>query len=107
MIATDYIALYALGGLALASLAQPFTRKHAWRRALTGFGIGVSASFLLVTSMMSWLLRDGLGPDAIASSGTVAIHRFAAGGWFPMLIGIGGIGLTIILDKSARTRIGE
>lgn len=45
------------------------------------------AAFLILVAggWLQWMLRDGLGPDAITSNGQVAFSRFIEGFW-PLLI---------------------
>jgi len=45
--------------------------------------------FLLLISPMVWILHDGLGPNAVESSGWHAIHRtFTAFYWGPITVGL-------------------
>ncbi len=53
-------------------------------RLRRGFAIGIALfSLLLLFALGSWawLLRDGLGPDSIESSGTEAFLRFFSYFW--------------------------
>jgi hypothetical protein len=45
-------------------------------KALGYICISVSSLFLLYAAASSWFFRDGLGPDSVTSSGSVAISRF-------------------------------
>lgn len=59
------------------SIAPTFTL----RRGLA-VGIAVFSSLLLLTfGAWTWLLRDGLGPDSIESSGIEALRRFSSDFW--------------------------
>jgi hypothetical protein len=65
--------------------------------------------FLGYAVFVSWVLRDGLGPDAIDSNGLVAFQRFFKS-FGPMLlivspIGVTGLWLTSpILRRNSRER---
>ena len=53
-------------------------------RVRRGIAIGVAAVSLLLLLTLgawTWLLRDGLGPDSIESSGIEALRRFSSDFW--------------------------
>lgn len=61
----------------------------------------------LAFGMMSawvWLLKDGLGPDAIESHGWVALKRFLVGAGWPLLIPTTSIFAGLWLLRSERRR---
>ena len=59
------------------SIAPTFTL----RRGLA-VGIAVFSSLLLLAlGAWTWLLRDGLGPDSVESSGIEALRRFFSDFW--------------------------
>ncbi len=64
-------------------------------------GLAVPALVLLIyTGFWAWLLRDGLGPDAVESSGVEALRRFVLHIWpFAALC----IGLLVVAFWIART----
>jgi hypothetical protein len=47
----------------------------------------VSFCYLVWAALMCWTLKDGLGPDAIESTGLLAISRFWADMKWHMIIG--------------------
>jgi hypothetical protein len=56
-------------------------RSRTVRRGI-GISISVFSSLLLLAfGVPIWLLRDGLGPDSVESSGVEAWHRFFADFW--------------------------
>ena len=51
-------------------------------RRIIAFDIALSSSLILFAlGSWCWLLRDGLGPDSIESSGGEALRRFIADFW--------------------------
>jgi hypothetical protein len=79
-------------------------------RNFLGFSlILIVVVFLGYAVFVSWILRDGLGPDAIDSNGLVAFQRFFKS-FGPMLlivspIGVTGLWLTSpILRRNSRER---
>lgn len=73
------------------------TKPPAAAESPSGFGrmvaLGVAFASLLIGLFLgafTWLLRDGLGPDILESSGGEALRRFIAGFW-----PIGAVCLTI------------
>jgi hypothetical protein len=69
-------------------------KKGISYRTFSGFLlILISVVFIIYSVIVSWVLRDGLGPDAIDSSGLAAFQQFLRGVG-PMLIIAIPIGLT-------------
>lgn len=51
-------------------------------RRIAAFGIAASSAIvLLMVAGWTWLLRDGLGPNSIESSGFEAVRRFSRDFW--------------------------
>jgi hypothetical protein len=75
-------------GLALGTvLAAWLTRSSvARRRTICILCFAAAGYFLGAALLLSWSLRDGLGPDAIESSGVEAIRRAARDAWPAALI---------------------
>ena len=65
---------------ALAALVWLF--RSASRAALS-IVIVLALAALAWSAFLSWILRDGLGPDAVTSSGIDAWKRFASDMLFP------------------------
>jgi hypothetical protein len=65
-------------------------------RTFAGFLlILIAVVFIIYSVVVSWIFRDGLGPDAIDSNGLIAVQRFLSGVTPMSLIAIpvGTIGL--------------
>jgi hypothetical protein len=80
-------------------------------RTFSGFLlILIAVVFIIYSVVVSWVLRDGLGPDAIGSHSLIAVQRFLSG-LAPMLLiasPIGAIGLWLIspiLWQNSRKRV--
>ena len=51
-------------------------------QAIVGWSMMAAAVCLAgFAAFWAWLLRDGLGPDSISSSGLAAVHHAVLGGW--------------------------
>lgn len=48
----------------------------------------VGIVILLFDACISWLFRDGLGPDSVTSSGTLAVSRFMEGFWLYLCVAV-------------------
>jgi len=105
MLIPDAITITGLAATVLAVAALPFTKTQRQRMAAFGIGIGSTIAFLSSSSFMAWILRDGLGPDAIASNGLQAFHRYLEGEWPLLVIGVLALFLTMRMNSSARHRI--
>jgi hypothetical protein len=69
-------------------------KKSNSYRIFSGFLlILISVVFIIFSVVVSWVLRDGLGPDAFDSHGLVAFQRFLES-LGPMLLFASPIGLT-------------
>jgi CDP-diglyceride synthetase len=84
-------------------------RVNSCRTVLGFLLILISVVFIIFSVLVSWVLRDGLGPDAIESHGLIAIQRFLRGVAPMILIAslIGAIGLWLsssILRHTSRKR---
>jgi hypothetical protein len=53
--------------------------KPRIRKTIAAIVMLASLAIAVWTGFYCWLLRDGLGPDAVPSLGMVAIHRFFEG----------------------------
>ncbi|MBB4128776.1 hypothetical protein GGR77_004107 [Xanthomonas translucens] len=57
--------------------------------------ITLAIGLVLIAAYWCWILRDGLGPDAMMSTGYAAVVAAATGGWHllvpGMIVGGGGI----------------
>lgn len=61
---------------------RPSVENSVTFRRIIAYGISVfSLGTLLVLSPLFWLVRDGLGPGAVASSGVEALRRFMTDFW--------------------------
>ncbi len=61
-------------------------KKGSSYRIFSGFLlILISVVFIFFSVLVSWVLRDGLGSDAIDSHGLIAVQRFLKG-FGPMLL---------------------
>lgn len=61
---------------------RPSVENSVTFRRIIAYGITVfSLGTLLVLGPLFWLVRDGLGPGAIESSGVEALRRFMADFW--------------------------
>ena len=68
--------------------------KTLW--SALGWSLIVLATALgLLATYWCWILRDGLGPDAVESTGYAAVVAAATGGWHllvpGLVVGCGGI----------------
>jgi hypothetical protein len=72
-----------LGTVLAAWLARS---SVAHRKAICILCFAAAGYFLGASILLSWILRDGLGPDAIESSGVEAITRTARDAWPAVLI---------------------
>jgi hypothetical protein len=84
-------------------------KGNSYRTILGFLLILISVVFIIFSVLVSWVLRDGLGPDAIESHGLIAIQRFLRGVTPMFLIAslIGAIGLWLtspILHHNRRKR---
>jgi hypothetical protein len=57
-------------------------------RPMAALFFALSLLTLAFGAMFAGLLRDGLGPDSVGSSGGVAIVRFMEAFWLPGLIAV-------------------
>jgi hypothetical protein len=80
-------------------------------RTFSGFLLTlIAVVFIVYSVVVSWVLCDGLGPDAIGSHSLIAVQRFLSG-LAPMLLiasPIGAIGLWLIspvLWQNSRKRV--
>ena len=55
---------------------------------LQAFSLLLVAVALVAAAGLSWLLKDGLGPDAVESTGATAVARFLEGFSLPLIIGL-------------------
>lgn len=56
----------------------------------------------LAGALLAWFFRDGLGPESVNSSGTVAVGRALADGWHMLLPGISLLCVGVVLLLRAR-----
>ena len=68
----------------LAALAGLVWLCCSRSRAALGLVILLALAALIWAGFLSWMLRDGLGPDAVTSSGLQAWRRFASDMLFPV-----------------------
>jgi hypothetical protein len=68
-------AALAVFGLAMWRLRD----RHRWRRIAAAASFAIASAATLVIFAFSALLRDGLGPGFVPSSGTTALVRTADG----------------------------
>lgn len=54
------------------------------------------------TTYLGWLLRDGLGPDMIETTGFAAIKAFLSGWWYFLALGLAAAGLGVFLLANGR-----
>jgi hypothetical protein len=54
------------------------------------------------TTYLGWLLRDGLGPDMIETTGFAAIEAFLSGWWYFPALGLVAAGLGVFLLATGR-----
>jgi hypothetical protein len=66
------------------SIAPTFTLRRGLAVGIAAF----SSLLLLALGAWTWLLRDGLGPDSIESSGIEALRRFFSDFWPFALLGL-------------------
>jgi hypothetical protein len=84
-------------------------KGNSYRTFLGFLLILISIVFIIFSVLVSWVLRDGLGPDSIDSNGLIAVQRFLSGVTPMSLIAIpiGTIGLWLaspILRQNNRNR---
>lgn len=79
----------------------PVTPSSSRFRRLAAIGISLFALLVFFSSAAwSWILRDGLGPESVDSSGIEALRRFLADFW-PITM-LWGIMVTIAFGCSVR-----
>jgi hypothetical protein len=54
---------------------------------------------LVATAGWAWILRDGLGPDCIPSSGLLAWKRFWEGSWMAALVAAAAVAVIVMLAR--------
>ena len=72
------------------------------QRMVGGLLLVLAACFAALAGFRAWLLRDGLGPDSISSSGQTAIVRAVAEGWHLFLPAMAVAGAGVLLIRRAR-----
>jgi len=90
---TFHIPEILFTGLILLPLALFFARTSLSQKVLLSGALLCLLLWSTFAALMCWILRDGLGPDAIESHGTTAILRFSAT-LTPVLI-IAGLAITV------------
>lgn len=86
-ISTLFSGLALLWGFAAcAAVCSSVTLTYLRRRLLLTAAWVVTIAILVVVGAFIWLLRDGLGPDSIPTTGIAALGRFAHDFWIPLLI---------------------
>ena len=76
----------------ILGIISAFTRKSALQKWSLG-ALGVVTTLNLLQALaISWTFRDGMGPDAITSTGKEAFHRAFSDFWFPLLL----IGIPVV-----------
>jgi len=81
-------SMLALVWVAAATLAvwSSCTRILRRRRLVLTISWILTCLLLGYVELFVWALRDGLGPDSITTSGTVALKRFGRAAWFPAAV---------------------
>jgi hypothetical protein len=69
--------------LILAALAAAIWLFRSASRAALAAVLFFTLAALGWAAFLSWVLRDGLGPDSVTSTGTMAWRRFASDMLFP------------------------
>ena len=72
----------------LSFLPAFFWRERHVITVLRVISLGFVVLALLLGAQWAWLLRDGLGPGAITSSGLESVRRFLGGFWLPLVISV-------------------
>ena len=76
------ISVLFLYGPAVATIvAIPLSRTDKARTIWLGVFTIWLIGFIALVGMVSWLFRDGMGPDSVTSHGVTAMRRFAEGFW--------------------------
>ena len=67
--------------------------------------MALAACLAALAGFWAWLLRDGLGPDSVSTSGLAAIARTVSDGWHLFLpaIAVAAAG-AILIHRSRRVR---
>lgn len=82
----DLTTLSLFSALIVSAGIAAFARTSSGR-TWTFFVLGaITVLNLLYASMLSWVFRDGMGPDAIASTGNEAYRRAFSDFWIIVLI---------------------
>jgi len=71
-------------------------------RHLLTFFQGVTAGALIAwvaVAPLFWILRDGLGPDAVDSEGATALGKFLFGWGVPALVLAGFLVLSVVAER--------
>jgi hypothetical protein len=80
-------------------------RSHLQRQACFAGFCALLAGAVVGLLGLAWIVRDGLGPDAVVSSGLEAVRRFAADTW-PAAVGATALGaLAATLNRWTKKRI--
>src|SRR5581483_5590489 len=66
-----------------AAIWSSLTRSGRRRRRLLTISWIITGIVFAIVDAIFWILRDGLGPDSIRSTGLVATRRLAHDAWFP------------------------
>lgn len=64
----------------------------------------VSSATLLALLFLIWFFRDGLGPDAVTSTGLEAAHRLGIGSVIPVIVWLLVNGLAFARYRSRHAR---
>jgi membrane protease YdiL (CAAX protease family) len=70
----------------VAGIWSSITRSRRRRRLLLSCAWLFTGFVFAIVAAIFWLLRDGLGPDSIRSTGATAARRFGHDAWFPLLV---------------------
>jgi hypothetical protein len=91
--AMDFVMVYWL--LVVSSAISALRLWFSRSRAAISMAIVSSFAALAWAGYWSWLLRDGLGPDAVESTGWQAWRRFGSEMWFPCSVSGATVGVAV------------
>jgi len=103
-IPSTYVALLLIGAAAGVWIADRRRPGHAvWGYVIAALP-GLGLCYLVMAAPFCWLLKDGLGPGSVESSGLEAASRFWGLVKGHLLIGLSPLILALGLSRTVRRR---
>jgi len=99
-----YVALLLIGAVAGEWIADRRRPGHAVWGYVIAVLPGMGLCHLGMVAPFCWLLKDGLGPDSVESSGLEAAFSFGGLMKWHLLVGLSPLILAIGLSRTVRAR---